>query len=130
MNGLLNEALSEIAHAQFQTPPRPLVDSMKPVAPVAPFPAFTQGTYIPSLTGRLDREVVIREVNTKRGPLEVADLHLTDGSRTVKISLWEGLAHAADSYNAGETITLTALSVKNPYQNIDQLGSTGKTQIS
>ena len=118
------------ASSGFQPASQPVADFAKPAPPLAPFPQFATGTYLPTLTGRIERDVVIREVNTKRGPTTVADVHLTDGSKTVKISLWGDLANALQPYNVGEVVTLTGLSVRTPYNNVDQLSSTSKTTVS
>jgi hypothetical protein len=129
IQGLAEEILAESSSTAFKSP-TPVVDSMKPAEDLTPFPRFVPGTYVKELTGEVAEEVVIREVNTNSGPVTVADVPLTDGQTTIKVSMWRDFAKAVERFNKGDIITFTNLKVGNPYNNVEQLGSAKYTTVA
>lgn len=95
-----------------------------------PFPQLESGKYLQSITGKMVDNPVVKEVNTQRGPTPIANFHLTDEKTKVRVALWEKLADEVMRYGAGDIITLTGMSVKDPYEEVIQLSSTRNTNIS
>jgi ssDNA-binding replication factor A large subunit len=93
------------------------------------FPKLEQGKFLQEITGTLLDDPVQREVNTTRGPTNVTSFRITDGRKEVRVSLWEDLSDEALKFNAGSNITLTRMSIKDPYDGTDQISSTRKTEI-
>ena len=54
---------------------------------------------------------------------------LTDGAIEVRVAVWEP-GNSLNGFNVGGWITLTNMSVKDPYDNVAQISTTRKTKIS
>jgi hypothetical protein len=87
------------------------------------------GKYVQSLKGTIVDDIVIREVETRRGPSTIANFKFTDGVTVVRIGLWGDLASEIENFGKGNVITLTGMSIKDPYEGMTQLSSTRNTTI-
>jgi len=134
IQGLADEVLQELSSAGFK--PATDIPSAPPQTPLVPktltpFPVFNEGTYVNELVGQIVYDVEVNTRNMRDGnQKDVANIVLTDGNTQVRIGLWEPLSAAISTYQRGETVTLTNLRVRPPYNNQPQLAGTGKTQIS
>ena len=104
----------------------PVLDAIKPDNP---FPELKPKGFLPAIAGRITSAIEIREVETSRGPIDIANFMLTDGAKEVRIAVWEP-GDKLNGFNVGSWITLTNMSVKDPYDNVAQISTTRKTQIS
>lgn len=130
IQGLCEEVLGESSSKAFQpaSPSSPLVsDAMKTLEP---FPRFVPDTFVESLAGQIVGSIIIKEVNTGRGPVDIAEVSLTDGATNVVVTMWEDLSKAVETYQAGESITITNLKVNKPYKGVESLSSTRNTKVS
>lgn len=130
---LLNEILQELGSARFT--PAAEIQTAPPSIPLMPenleqFPRFVPNKFVESLTGRIARDIIIKEVNTDEGPVPIAEVPLTDGTTNVVVSMWRGFAKAVETYQAGEVVTLTNLKVRQPYKGVESLSSTKNTTVS
>lgn len=131
---LLHMALNELGTAKF-TPASEAPQTAAPSTPLVPerldpFPSFIPGKFIESLTGRIAEDIIYKDVNQQEGPKPIAEVPFTDGTKTIKVALWEGFAKAIEIYSKGQVVTITNLKVRSPYQDMEQLNSTKNTQIS
>jgi len=94
-----------------------------------PFPELKPKSFLPSIAGRIATAIEIKEVETARGPVAIANFMLTDGAIEVRVAVWEPGAEL-NGFNVGGWITLTNMSVKDPYEGVTQISTTRKTKIS
>lgn len=109
--------------------PAPVQEKPVKVEDVAKWPVLESGKYVQSLTGTIVDDVVIREVQVRGKPTPIANFNLTDGVTVVKIAIWDALVNEVKGFGKGDTITLTGLSIKDPYDGVLQISSTRNTTI-
>ena len=93
------------------------------------WPVLESGKFVQKLTGTIVDDIVIREVETRSGPSDIANFKFTDGVTIVRVGLWGELAAEIEKHNKGAVVTLTALSIKDPYEGVLQISSTRNTTI-
>ena len=71
----------------------------------------------------------IREVNTRSGPKQIANFDFTDGKSTIRVGIWEELLGEVKNLRPGDVITLKGMSIRPPYQGVEQISSTRNTKI-
>ena len=70
-----------------------------------------------------------REVPSSDGePLTVTNFGLTDGAIEIRVGIWN-VGDRLDNFNVGSSITLSNMSVKDPYEGTAQINSTKNTKI-
>ena len=107
-------------------------DKLVKVADVAKsvtWPVLESGKYVQSLTGIIVDDVVIREVQVRGKATPIANFNLTDGVTVVKIAIWDALVNEVKGLGKGDTVTLTGMSIKDPYEGVLQISSTRNTTI-
>ena len=87
------------------------------------------GKYVQSLTGTIVDDIVIREVQVRGKATPIANFMFTDGVAVVKIAIWDALVNEVKGFGKGDTLTLTGMSIKDPYEGVLQISSTRKTTI-
>jgi len=105
----------------------------KPRSPLVPpklkaFPELKPKSYV-EITGEVVDDPVIKEVDTRRGPSMIANFHLTDGETQVRVALWGDLSSEAGGLRIGDVVTLTNMSVRDPYEGTAQISSTKNTVV-
>lgn len=128
---LVNRTLGHIdGPAPKETPTvpiqTPVVDGIKPDNP---FPELVPDKFLKSIAGRIKTDIEIREVETSRGPVGIANFMLTDGAIEVRVAVWEP-DDKLKGFNVGAWITLTNMSVKDPYEGVAQISTTRNSKIS
>lgn len=93
-----------------------------------PFPALKPKSYV-EITGEVTDDPEIKEVDTRRGTSMIANFHITDGQNKVRVALWGDLSSEAGGLRIGDMVTLTNMSVKDPYEGTDQISSTRNTTL-
>lgn len=129
---LVNRTLGHIdGPTPKETPPaslqQPVVESMKLDTP---FPELVPKSFLKSISGRMVDSPETREVETSRGPVSITNFLITDGAIQIRVALWEDLGDAVSEFNIGSGITLSNMSVKDPYDSVAQISSTRNTKIS
>ena len=112
------------AEAPTRTRPSPLIPKS-----LKPFPTLESGKYLQEITGEVVNAPEIREVNTRSGPKQIANFDFTDGKSTIRVGIWEELIGEVKNLKAGDVITLKGMSIRDPYQGVEQISSTRKTEI-
>lgn len=110
---------------QSPTPTTPL----KPTHTLKKWPELKPGSFVRELVGEVLEDPVIREVNTKNGPTTITNFKMTDGVVTIRVGAWDELGLAAKRFNVGDLITVTAVSVKDPYDGVTQVSTTRRSTI-
>ena len=103
-----------------QTP----TETPKEQSSLTAFPKLEEGKFIKEIEGELKDDPVQRDVDTSRGTVTVTNFRLTDGVTEVRVSLWEDLAEEVMDFVAGNSIKLTNMSIKEPYDGLMQISST------
>jgi len=109
--------------------PTPVQDTPARVAKSATWPVLESGKYVQSLTGTIVDDIVIREVQVRGKATPIANFNLTDGVTVVKIAIWDALVNEVKGLGKGDTVTLTGMSIKDPYEGVLQISSTRNTTI-
>jgi len=115
----------------FEAPKQPQAQA-SPLIPkeLKPFPELEPKKYLQEITGEVVDNPEVREVETRRGPVTIANFHITDGKTKIRVALWEDLVKEAEKFRPGDVITLKGMSIKDPYEGVDQISSTRKTEIA
>ena len=74
-----------------------------------PFPKLEPGKYLQEITGEVVDDVTVKEVETRRGPVMIANFNLTDGEARIRVALWEDLVSEAEKFRPGDVITLKGM---------------------
>ena len=83
------------------------------------------------ITGTLKTDPFVGETQTRYGPTQTAKLTIEDETGEANVTLWgDELSEKALKYTSGSKMTLTNMSVQEPYKGTPQLGSTRKTEKS
>ncbi|KYH39189.1 MAG: Replication factor A (ssDNA-binding protein) [Candidatus Bathyarchaeota archaeon B23] len=82
-----------------------------------------------SVEGRVVDEPEIREVETARGPVKLATLHIEDDTGRARVSLWRDLADEAEGLKPGDWIRIENCSVRPPFREGVELSSGMFTRI-
>ena len=90
---------------------------------------FTPNSYMPSVKGIIETLPQVKEVPTSSGPKQITEFDLKVGDEVAKIALWENTGKEVVFKKIGDKLTLTAMSVKTPYEGKHQLSSTRKTMV-
>jgi len=109
--------------------PAPVQEKPVKVEDVAKWPVLESGKYAQKLTGTIVDDIVIREVETRRGPSDIANFKFTDGVTVIRVALWGDLAKEIEGFGKGNVVTLTGMSIKDPYEGVPQISSTRNTTI-
>ena len=111
--------------------PAPKRTESHPLIPksLKPFPKLEPGKYLQEITGEVVDNAEVKEVETQRGPVMIANFNLTDGESQIRVALWEDLVSDAEKFRPGDVITLKGMSIRDPYEGVDQISSTRKTEI-
>ena len=109
--------------------PAPVQEKPTKIADVAKWPVLESGKYVQTLTGTIVDDIVIREVETRRGPSDIANFKFTDGVTVIRVALWGDLAKEVENFGKGNVVTLTRMSIKDPYEGVQQISSTRNTKI-
>ena len=105
--------------------PAPVAQSpQEPKTESSGFPKLEEGKFLREIEGELKDDPVQRDVDTSRGPTKVTNFRLTDGITDVRVSLWGDLADEVMNFVKGNSITLTNMSIKEPYDGLMQISST------
>jgi hypothetical protein len=96
----------------------------------APFPELKPKTFLKTITGRIMDAPETREVNARDGPVAITNFKLTDGAIQIRVGLWAELGDEMNNFNIGDYVTLSNMSVKEPYDGTAQITSTKNTKIS
>lgn len=99
------------------------------VEDVTKWPVLESGKYVQSLTGTIVDDIVVREVQVRGKPTPIANFNLTDGVTVVKIAVWDALIKELEGFGKGDTVTLIGMSIKDPYEGVQQISSTRNTTI-
>jgi len=99
------------------------------VEDVTKWPVLESGKYVQSLTGTIVDDIVVREVQVRGKPTSIANFNLTDGVTVVKIAVWDALIKELEGFGKGDTVTLIGMSIKDPYEGVQQISSTRNTTI-
>ena len=108
--------------------PTPVQDAPMPVKQTT-WPVLESGKYVQSLTGTIVDDIVVREVQVRGKATPIANFNLTDGVTVVKIAIWDALVNEVKGLGKGDTVTLTGMSIKDPYEGVLQISSTRNTTI-
>ena len=115
---------------------QPVVVSKKVIDNTKPTPTektegttFTPNSYMPSVKGIIETLPQVKEVPTSSGPKQITEFDLKVGDEVVKVALWEDTGKEVVFKKIGDKLTLTAMSVKTPYEGKHQLSSTRKTMV-
>ena len=122
---LLSQSMAEVFSGGA---PTPVQDTPMPVKQTT-WPVLESGKYVQSLTGTIVDDIVIREVQVRGKATPIANFNLTDGVTVVKIAIWDALVNEVKGLGKGDTVTLTGMSIKDPYEGVLQISSTRKTTI-
>jgi len=122
----LNYLIESLTEFKTQTP---LTRGLGEKKKYDPWPEFKPKTYIPKLTGEIVDQPETREVDTRDGPTPITNFRFTDGVTTIRVGLWAELGNAVNSLMPGDEITLTAMSVREPYDGVIQVSSTRKSTV-
>ncbi len=106
-----------------------IVNETTKIADMTKWPVLEVGKYVQSLTGTIVDDIVVKEVETQRGPTDIANFSFTDGVTVVRVAVWEELIGELEGLGKGDTLTLTAVSIKKPYQDVQQISTTRKSTI-
>ena len=79
------------------------------------------GMKSPTIEGQLLDDPIQRDVSTVRGPATVTSFRLDDGTGEVRVSLWGDLANSAMNLASTDTVRITSLMVKDPYDGVPQV---------
>lgn len=111
--------------------PAPKRTESHPLIPksLEPFPKLEPGKYLQEITGEVVNAPEIKEVNTRSGPKQIANFDFTDGKSTIRVGIWEELFGEMGDLKAGDVVTLKGMSIRDPYQGVEQISSTRKTKI-
>ena len=122
---LLSQSMAEVFSGGA---PAPVLDAPMPVKQTT-WPMLESGKYVQSLTGTIVDDIVIREVQVRGKATPIANFNLTDGVTVVKIAIWDALVNEVKGLGKGDTLTLTGMSIKDPYEGVLQISSTRNTTI-
>jgi len=111
--------------------PAPKQEERHPLIPkeLKPFPTLEPGKYLQEITGEVVNAPEIREVNTRSGPKSIANFEFTDGKSKIRVGIWEELFGEMGDLKAGDVITLKGMSIRDPYQGVEQISSTRNTKF-
>lgn len=126
---VLAQSMAEVYAGGAPTPVASVPLEPVKVEDVTKWPVMESGKYMQSLKGTIVDDIVIKEVETQRGPTTIANFKFTDGVAVVRVGLWGDLASEVEDFGKGNVITLTGMSIKDPYEGMTQLSSTRNTTI-
>ena len=109
--------------------PAPVQPEPVKATDVTKWPVLESGKYVQTLKGTIVDDIVIKEVETQRGPTTIANFKFTDGVTVIRVGLWGDLASEIENFGKGNVVTLTGMSIKDPYEGMTQLSSTRNTTI-
>jgi len=109
--------------------PAPVKPEPGKIADVSKWPVLETGKYVQSLTGTIVDDIVVKEVQVRGEPTPIAEFQFTDGVTVVKVAVWDELIGELEGLGKGDTLTLTAVSIKKPYQDVQQISTTRKSTI-
>jgi len=112
------------AEIPARTRPSPLIPK-----DLKPFPTLESGKYLQEITGEVVGDVEVKEVNTRSGPKQIANFDFTDGKSKIRVGIWEELIGEVENLKSGDVITLKGMSIRPPYQGVDQISSTRNTKV-
>ena len=115
-----------------ETPDSPKRTERHPLIPKKskPFPKLEPRKYLQEITGEVVDAPEIKEVNTRSGPKQIANFNFTDGKSTIRVGIWEELFDEMGDLKAGDVIILKGMSIRDPYQGVEQISSTRNTKIA
>ena len=94
-----------------------------------PTPDFTVGQYI-EVTGTLLDDPIQRDIDTRQGPVTLANFRIEVDGTPIRVTLWRDFADQAMSLTAGDKVHLTSMKVQDPYDNMTQLSSAKYTKVT
>jgi len=113
----------------FETPkeakPKPRERQKKEAGPQD----LSPGKFINTLKGSLLNDPVQRDVETIRGPTTVTNFVLNTDYGEIRVALWGELGDEAMDHTAGNTLTVTNLIIKDPFDDMMQVSSTKNTKV-
>lgn len=123
---VLAQSMAEVYSGGAPTPvqlePVKVVDATK-------WPVLETGKYVQSLSGTIVDDIVVKEVQVRGEPTSIAEFQFTDGVTVVKVAVWDELIGELEGLGKGDTLTLTAVSIRKPYQDMQQISTTRKSTI-
>ena len=90
---------------------------------------LSPGKFINTLKGTLLNDPVQKDVDTMRGPTTVTNFVLNTDYGEIRVALWGELGDEAMNHTAGGELTVTNLIIKDPFDNMMQVGSTKNTKV-
>jgi replication factor A1 len=82
-----------------------------------------------TVKGQLLDDPVSREVNTQRGPVNVVSFRIDDGTGEARVSLWRDHGKSVEGLTAGAELLLENCNIREPFDGLMQVSSTGYTKI-
>ena len=124
----LAQSMAEVFSGGAPAPVAPTQEDVNKIV-AQNWPVLESGKYVQSLTGTIVDDIVIREVQVRGKATPIANFNLTDGVTVVKIAIWDALVNEVKGLGKGDTVTLTGMSIKDPYEGVLQISSTRNTTI-
>ncbi len=90
---------------------------------------LSEGQMNVTIEGQLLDDPVTREVETRRGPVNVTNFRIDDNTGEVRVSLWRELGEVVDGLEAGAYIRLENVNVREPFDGLLQVSSGQFTKV-
>lgn len=128
--GLFHES-SQICKVELLKKQSPIKESLasipreqKKMSGESLFANLVIGKFVQELSGHIVNDPAHKDIDTKFGPTSIANFRLTDGTTEIRVTLWGELADEITKYGEGDGVTLTNMTVKEPYDGLIQVSST------
>lgn len=126
---VLAQSMAEVYSGGTPTPIASVPSEPVKVDDATKWPVLESGKYVQSLKGTIVDDIVVKEVQVRGEPTPIAEFQFTDGVTVVKVAVWDELIGELEGLGKGDTLTLTAVSIKKPYQDMQQISTTRKSTI-
>jgi replication factor A1 len=90
---------------------------------------LSEGQRNVTIEGQLLDDPVTREVETRRGPVNVTNFRIDDQTGEVRVSLWRELGDLVEGLEGGAQIRLENVNVREPFDGLLQVSSGPFTKV-